>query len=300
MKRFHGERLQALTNRIGWEEGAALDGRLVSRSIESAQTKVERYHFEARKNVTEYDDVMNKQRQVVYNLRSRILAQDNLREEIVTMSEDLVEEAVLTICQARQRSSQWDIEKIKERFTFLCNAECVIDSDAGTSVQGVFDALRTQAKDKFLSHVAEQQAILDELRDHYLSQTTNPEEIEQINGHPQFKFETLEQNTMLEALDHFWNLHLKDMDHLREGIGLSAYGQKNPKHEYQKEGFVLFTRMLERLKESIVRTLCYGQLTKLEYQAHLEEEQLRRQEQIEAAKETHGDDVQQAAGNSIA
>jgi preprotein translocase subunit SecA len=301
MKRFHGERLQALTNRIGWEEGAALDGRLVSRSIESAQTKVERYHFEARKNVTEYDDVMNKQRQVVYNLRSRILAQDHLRDEILSMMEDLVEESVLTICQARQRSSQWDLEKLKERFLFLCNSECSIDPDASTNAQGIFDSLRTQAKERFLAHVSEQQAILDELREHYLSQTKEAAEIEQINNHPQFKFETLEQNTMLEALDHFWNLHLKEMDHLREGIGLSAYGQKNPKHEYQKEGFGLFARMLDRLKESIVRTLCYGQLTRLEeYQAAMQEEHARRQEQIAKSKEEHGEQTSHAANDGIA
>jgi preprotein translocase subunit SecA len=270
----------------------------VSRSIESAQTKVERYHFEARKNVTEYDDVMNKQRQVVYNLRSRILGQDNLRDEILTMIEDLVEEAVLAVCQARQRASQWDTDKLKERFTFLCNAECTIDSESGASVQGIFDALRNQAKERFLAHVSEQQIILDELREHYLSQASNQEEVNHINSHPQFKFETLEQNTMLEALDHFWNLHLKDMDHLREGIGLSAYGQKNPKHEYQKEGFVLFTRMLERLKESIVRTLCYGQLTRLEdYQAHLQEEERRRQQQIGSTREEHGDPAAQVASN---
>lgn len=286
MKRFGGERIQTMMSKMGWEEGAAIDGRLISRSIESAQKKVERYHFEARKNVTDYDDVMNKQRQVIYNLRNRILAMEGVRDEVLSMIEDLTEDMVLQVCDARQKPKDWDLEIIEERAHFLFSIKPSIRNDV-REPQAVFDAVREQARNYYLQHVAEQQGVLDELRAHYDRQAANSSESVQVSSE-EFRFESVEQSTMLESLDHHWNNHLKEMDHLREGIGLAAYGQKNPKHEYQKEGFQLFSIMLDRLKETIVRTLCYGKLSRLEeIQSQREAEQKRREEMEEKLRMTH-------------
>ena len=279
MKRFGGERIQNMMSKMGWEEGAAIDGRLISRSIESAQKKVERYHFEARKHVTEYDDVMNKQRQVVYNLRNRILHLEGIRDEIHAMMDDLIEDIVMQVCEQRQKPQNWELDVIVERIKFLCNVEIQIPEDLPLTQQTVFDYIREQVREYYRLHVNDQQGVLDDLRAHYEAEARAAQGEDVQLADEEFMFETIEQNAMLEALDHHWNNHLKEMDHLREGIGLQAYSQKNPKHEYQKEGFTLFSTMITRLNETIVRTLCFGQLSRIEeIQAQREAEQKRREE----------------------
>lgn len=145
MARFGGERMQAIMSRIGWEEGVAIDGRLISRSIENAQRKVEGHHFDMRKHVTEYDDVMNKQRQVIYNLRHKILFNDDIRAEIREMTDDLIEEVVTTICDEREKPVQWDLSKLQERFEFLFHQPLALPDELTLDQQEIFDRLRQAA-----------------------------------------------------------------------------------------------------------------------------------------------------------
>jgi preprotein translocase subunit SecA len=288
MMRFGGERIQTLMKRLGWEEGVAIDGKLISRSIESAQKKVEAYHFDSRKHVTDYDNVMNKQRQVVYNLRNKILEQDGVREEITTMLDDLLEECVFTVCMEEQKAVDWDLTLIEKRFQFLCRVPFTFAQDVSRDRQSLFDQVREAAQELYAKRVASLDERLKPL-----------ESLTASNGMPiriqisraenkAFDFATIEQDTILEAVDHFWNQHLQTMDHLREGIGLRGYGQKNPLHEYQREGFELFQRMLDSTKEATVRKLFYYEVPDAkDLIAHIEQEQKRREALEQQMKAVH-------------
>lgn len=255
MMRFGGDRIQAIMNRLGWEEGVAIDGALISRSIENAQKRVEGMHFESRKHVTEYDDVMNKQRQVVYNLRYKILNKEGIRDEILSMVDDLVEELVLEVCDEQKRPIDWDIDELKKRFAFYFNHELVIPDDIQIERQKIFDFLREEARTIYLVRAEEKQQRLAAL-----AEVANSEQSKILFEEEIPDYSSLEQKTFLEALDHYWNLHLQEMDELREGIGLRGYGQKNPLYEYQREGFLLFQQLLAALREVVVRKLYFEEI----------------------------------------
>ncbi len=274
MVRFQGERLQQLMTRMGWEEGMALDNSLMSHTIETAQKRVEAMHFESRKNVTEYDDVMNKQRQVIYNLRYRILKAEGIREQTLDTIDDLLEGSVTVVCDERSKPMDWDLSKLKERFVFLTGRELEFPSDLPLDRQSIFDAMREQARAIYTKHAEEQGAKLTGLSEIGVSPQLNRGLISQDAA---IGFEIIEQDTMLEAVDYFWRHHLQEMDHLREGIGLRSYGQKNPLYEYQREGFIMFQQMLEEMKETVTRKLYYHDVPSVEdVVAHLEEERARR------------------------
>lgn len=276
MMRFGGDRIQMLMKRLGWEEGIAIDGKLISRSIESAQKKVEAFHFDSRKHVTEYDDVMNKQRQVVYNLRNKVLSNEGVREEVLTMADDLLEDTVLSICSDDMKPKDWPLDQITDRFEFLFKEKCTLPGSADRQV--IFDNVRKQAREIYARRVPELSARLSELESLSANEAMPIRvQISRSEDKP-FDVTTIEQDTILETLDHLWNIHLQMMDHLREGIGLRGYGQKNPLHEYQKEGFLLFQRMLDATKEAIVRKLYYYEVPEArELIAHIQAEQKRRE-----------------------
>jgi preprotein translocase subunit SecA len=141
MVRFQGERLQQLMLRMGWEEGMALDHSLMSRTIEGAQKRVEAMHFDSRKHVTEYDDVMNKQRQVIYNLRSRVLNNENIREEIYELIDDLLEQSIQQHCDPRQKPVEWPLDALVERYEFLFGRKFAFSETIVLDQQVLFDAL---------------------------------------------------------------------------------------------------------------------------------------------------------------
>ena len=293
MVRFQGERLKHLMARMGWEEGMALDSSIMTRTIETAQKRVEAMHFESRKHVTEYDDVMNKQRQVVYNLRRRILNADNIRDQLLDMMDDLLESSVAAVCDERVRPVEWDLSKIQERFAFLTGRELELPSDMVLSSQTIFDVIRERARSIYAEHVETQSGKLVGLREIGVSPQLNRGP---LGGDAPVGFELIEQDTMLEAVDYFWRHHLQEMDHLREGIGLRGYGQKNPLYEYQREGFILFQQMLEEMKEAVVRKCYYHDVpSPEEIIAHIEEERKKRDALEGQMKLVHGSDVEPAS-----
>ncbi len=278
MKRFGGDRMQSVMKRLGWEEGVDLTGRMISRSIENAQKKVERFHFENRKHVTEYDDVMNKQRQVVYNMRNRVLFRENIEGETLSMIDDALETTVMTAFEEHPRGEDADIGKIKENFRFLFNADCVLKEGPRQDPQEIFDALREQARTLYEELKTRHQQVLDQLKETY-GQEGEKSYLVTHGGLKEydFQFATFLQDTILERLDHFWNLHLQAMDNLRDTIGLRGYAQQNPLHEYQREGFKLFSEMMEGMKQSVIRRAFYSDAV-LENLVHsFEEERMRRQ-----------------------
>jgi preprotein translocase subunit SecA len=293
MVRFQGERLQQLMLRMGWEEGMALDNRLMSRTIETAQKRVEAMHFESRKHVTQYDDVMNKQRQVIYDLRSRILRNDGIRSEIIDTIDDLLESAVTTICDERMKPVEWDLGKLAERFVFLTGRELSLAENVPLDRQSIFDFVRQKAHAIYAEHAQGQSDSLAGLNEIGVSPQLN-RGVVTVDG-PK-GFEVIEQDTMLEAVDYFWRHHLQEMDYLREGIGLRGYAQKNPLYEYQREGFVLFQRMLEEMNESVVRRLYFYVVPSVqEVLAHFEEERRRHAEREKQMQLMHGAAEEQEA-----
>ncbi len=277
MRRFAGDRIQQIMKRFGYEEGMAIDGRIVTHSIENAQKKVERFHFESRKHVTEYDDVMNKQRQVMYNLRNRILHQEGVRDEIFQMIEDLIEESVMAVCDDRKKPLEWNLDELSQRYEFLFKQPFKFESNIKLDAQNIFDALREQAKKHYADHVKIQSDRLEHLRKTYTEGSGIQISVAEHGKVFDFNYATLEQDALLEAIDKLWLQHLDEMDHLREGVGLRGYAQKNPKYEYQKEGFLLFAQMLENLKVVVVRQLFHSDINELEgLLAHIQQERARR------------------------
>jgi preprotein translocase subunit SecA len=254
MRRFAGERVQRIMDFLKVDKGTTLQGRMISGSIETAQRRVEGHHFDIRKHLLDFDDVMNKQRQVVYSERNGILADQEVRGRIQAMADDLIEESILSLCPESVKPTEWDLKALTERISFLFNKKFELVDEVQLTHQVLFDMVRKHFNEIYSKQI---EAIGDE------------------------QFHELEQHISLESLDQFWKNHLLDMDHLRDGIGLRGYGQKNPLHEYQREGFILFQRMLTARDEDVVRKLCSVRpLTQEEIQA-LEEAEMRRRQQRE-------------------
>ena len=245
--------------------------------------------------MTEYDDVMNKQRQVVYNLRNKVLSNEGVQGEVMTMVDDLLEETVLSVCAEETKPKDWDLQQILARYEFLFRDKAELPAQGQGDRQAIFDHFRNLARALYQRRIPELSAKLSELE----SLSTHAEtpirvQISRSEDKP-FNITTIEQDTILETLDHFWNIHLQMMDHLREGIGLRGYGQKNPLHEYQKEGFLLFQRMIETTKENVVRKLYYYEVPEAkELMAHIQAEQ-RRREALEKQMRMVHDSPEQAA-----
>ena len=149
MKRFGGDKHVDLMKKMGWREGMAIDSRIISRRIEAAQSRVERFHFEGRKQVTEYDDVLNKQRQVIYHLRNKALEGENLKGDIIEMVDDLVEDVIVQCCPEDQKPGLWQLDELTERYKFLFNSDIEIPESAYGDQQAIFDLLRNNAKDLY-------------------------------------------------------------------------------------------------------------------------------------------------------
>jgi len=247
MKRFGGEKLQALMMRMGMSEDEPLEGKIVSRAIENAQTRVEGYNFDIRKHLLEYDDVMNKQREVVYTERNRALEGKKVREQLLTYVDDLLEELVIATCEEGKKPITWELNKILEQFKFITGAELRVELPL--NAQEIFDIVRAKGKESYEKQV---EVIGDE------------------------QFTNLEQHIYLQSLDHHWKNHLLEMDHLKEGINLRGYAQKNPLHEYQREGFLMFQRMIRSVKMDVLRRLYSIRM--------LTEEEVRALEEAEAKK----------------
>jgi preprotein translocase subunit SecA len=213
------------------------------------------------------------------------------------MLEDLLEDAILAVCDDQKKPINWDLNQLKERYKFILNKELSLPSNLELSQQAIFDFLRTQAKNDYNQLASEQSAILANLKNNFSEKGISVSISEASEQTFDFTFETFEQSTFLENIDKLWLIQLQNMDHLREGIGLRGYGQKNPKHEYQKEGFELFKNMLEQLKEATVRAVTYTDASQLEdLLKHIAEEQERRSRIEEQMKLTHPTDEE--AGNA--
>ncbi|MBW1647911.1 MAG: preprotein translocase subunit SecA [Deltaproteobacteria bacterium] len=228
---FGGERITGIMERLGMEEGEPIEHNLISRAIENAQSKVEAHNFEIRKQLLEYDDVMNQQREVIYRQRREILEGENLRPAIEGMIQEAAERIAETHVDERAPAAEWDFTAIDEavynQFAFRLAPldETVLDN---------------------LNREGLSQLIYEEALDRYEAKEAR------FGAEP---FRQLERFVMLQTVDARWKDHLLTMDHLKEGIGLRGYAQQNPLMIYKKEGFEAFQDMIERISEETLRIL---------------------------------------------
>ncbi len=241
---FGSDRMASIMDRLGMEEGQPIEHNLVSKAIENAQKKVEARNFDIRKHLLEYDDVMNKHREIVYSLRKDILSGDGMREIVDDMMDEKVDELVARFTDPKAPPEDWDIQGLKESLIRLFGFRPLIGpQDMG---EEAFDALKDA---DLVDLVREQVHEAYEKRQNYLGRQD---------------MSSLEKFIVLQIIDNQWITHLQDMEHMKEGIGLRGYGQMDPLREYKKEGYALFEELMDRIREESLMTLSRIQLLRRE------------------------------------
>ena len=246
MRIFGGERVKALMFRLGMTEGVPIESGLISRRIENAQKSVEAQNFDARKHLLEYDDVMNKQRETIYGIRRSALEGKDQRDYVLGIAEDVARELVNTFCPREQHPDQWNTTQ----FLAEMNAQFGIDAKAAGADPGT------------LTHDALSDAAAEAVSTRYAEKETQ-------FGADLMRW--LERRIILDVVDSQWKDHLLSLDHLKEGIGLRGYGQKDPLVEFKKEAFTLFEDMMARIDNETVRYLFHIQVQQGEPPQQLEQ-----------------------------
>jgi preprotein translocase subunit SecA len=251
---FGGERVKALMYRLGMTEGVPIESKLISKRIENAQKAVEAQNFEARKHLLEYDDVMNKQRETIYSIRRSVLEGADQKAFVLEKAEETAFSLVDTYCPRDQHPAQWNTTQFANE---ALNQFGLDLKTAGIDIGA-------------LNHDQLGDALVEKARARY-------EEKEKLFGAPMLRW--LERRILLDIVDGQWKDHLLTLDHLKEGIGLRGYGQKDPLVEFKKEAFILFEDMMVRIDTEAVRFLFLMQPARPEEEAKQIERRQRRQQQ---------------------
>ena len=225
MRRFASDRMRSLMQRFGMSDGQAIESPLVSKSIGKAQKKVEEYHFEVRKQLMEYDEVMNEQRMLIYEMRQEFLQGINMKKTVLEWCEDCIDGAVQHYLPGELRHGEWETQEFCDWFERKFG-ELILSSDL----------------EDITSHEKIEELILDRVKEIYQKK-------EQEDGEESVRL--LERFLLLETIDVKWKEHLHSMDMLRSGIGLRGYGQVDPKVIYKKEGYEIFEEMLNTVKNEV-------------------------------------------------
>jgi preprotein translocase subunit SecA len=257
---FGAERISGIMDKIGIEEDQPIEHKYISRAIENAQKRVEGQNFDIRKHLLDYDDVMNRQRKVIYEQRKKVLRGDNLWADIEEMVEEIVDDLLSTYIPEKGHSEDLNLKGLDDALLKQFNLKLnLANSNEITSDQSSISELIIQNVQKLL-HDKENE-FGKELMDYLM------------------------KVIMLQAIDTQWKEHLLAMDHLREGIGLRGYGQKDPVREYQREGYEMFMEMIFRIKMDVLEKLC---LVKIQREEEVEEI---RQKQKQDYIMSRGEDV---------
>jgi preprotein translocase subunit SecA len=254
---FGSGRISGIMDKLGMEEDEPIEHNLISKAIENAQCKVEGHNFDIRKHLLEYDDVMNKQREVIYRQRREVLSGEDLEEVVADMTADQVEIVVAEFCNSRLASEDWDWTGFEEQMLELFHLTPNWSEEDRSGMDG--DSFREKIASMVKDQYAEQEA-------HNGTETQRH----------------LERIILLQNVDTHWKDHLLSMDHLKQGIGLRGYGQKNPLDEYKREGYDLFLRMVDTVKQTTVTTLMRVKVVQEDDVERLEAERRERQERERA------------------
>lgn len=239
MRIFASDRVRGMMSSLGMEKGEAIQARIVNRAIENAQRKVEGHNFDIRKNLLEYDDVSNDQRQVIYQQRRDLMASDDISETVAGLREEVVVQVFQQYVPPQSLEEQWDLDGLQQALLTEFGSE-----------QPVGQWL---AEDDELDEEKLVDRILNQIEEEYKNK-------EAAWSNAGIDMRTVEKQIMLQILDQRWKEHLATMDHLRQGIHLRAYAQKQPKQEYKRESFELFQDLLYNIKFDVVRMLSRMQI----------------------------------------
>jgi len=257
---FGAERISSVMDKIGMEEGQPIEHNLISKALENAQKKVEGQNFEIRKHLLEYDDVMNRQREVIYEQRKDVLSGKNLWSTCEDMLEEIVDEIVAEYVDEKLRPEEWNLKGLDDIVYKQFSLKPDFSKLSGdNSIDGEY------VSEKIISDV---KALLHHKEEKF--------------GKPLMEY--VMKIIMLQSIDAHWKDHLLAMDHLKEGIGLRGYGQKDPKREYQKEGYEMFMDMVYRIKEDTFEKLCWVQV--------------QMEDDIEQIRKTQSEDYVMSRGDS--
>lgn len=233
MRIFASDRVSAIMQKLGMEEGEAIESKLVSRAIENAQRKVEAHNFDIRKHLLDFDDVANDQRKVIYQQRNDLLEGETVVDEINAMRFDVIEEVIDGYIPRGSMDEMWDIKGLEEalqhEFDLPLDINLWLEQDKSLHEESIREKV----------HESLTKVIEDK------EKTITPDLMRRI-----------EKQIMLDVLDRHWKEHLVNMDHLRQGIHLRSFAAKNPKQEYKREAFDLFVQMLDNIKHDIIVFLC--------------------------------------------
>ena len=258
MRIFAGDRVIGMMRAMGLKEDEAIEHKMVSRSIENAQRKVEARNFDIRKNLLKYDDVANEQRQIIYTQRDAILAESSLKDGIIGMHEDVIEGLVGNYIPPGSVEDQWDVagleNALRQELTLDLPIQHWLNADRRLDEEGLLEKITQAGVDRYLA------------RREQMGDETAP---------------MLERHFMLQSLDRHWKEHLAAMDYLRQGIHLRGYAQKNPEQEYKREAFSLFQGLLGGIKSEVVQDLARVHLPTAEELAELEAQQQRDAESMQ-------------------
>ncbi|QUI62385.1 preprotein translocase subunit SecA [Pseudoalteromonas sp. A22] len=272
MRIFAGERMTNMMRKLGMQRGEAIEHPWVNRAIENAQRKVEARNFDIRKQLLEYDDVANDQRKVVYEQRNELLEEGDISETITAIREDVLNATIDQYIPPQSLAEMWDIPALEERLKNDFHVELPIAKWLEEDSKLYEEMLRDRiVEDVDKAYKQKEEMVGSDVLRHF------------------------EKAVMLQSLDQHWKDHLAAMDHLRQGIHLRGYAQKNPKQEYKRESFELFSQMLENLKIDVVGVLSKVQV-RAEEDVEKVEEQHRKSEQ--APREYQHEEVERVGGEA--
>ena len=248
LRLFGSERITGMMDKLGMEDGQPIENNMISRAIENAQTKVEAHNFNIRKQLLDFDDVMNQQRTVIYTQRRELMHAEKLEDYVLDMIQDVLDDVYSPVGESTPDS----LEDEEERSMLMGRLEEIFN------IKRLLPEVESPEKEKTLNAVHAH--------------------LEQLKADAGDQYEEVLRFFLLESLDRNWKEHLLQMDHLKQGIGLRGYGQRDPKREYKREGYELFEELLFRIKENVVRALCRLRIRKkeeVEGFRHKEQEDLR-------------------------
>jgi preprotein translocase subunit SecA len=244
---FGAERISGIMDKIGLEEGEPIEHKMISKAIENAQKRVEGQNFDMRKHLLEFDDVMNRQRQVIYEQRKKVLRGETLWEDIDEMLDEVVEELIPDFIDEKQHPEEWNLKGLDD-----------------TIYKQFFLRLNLSDPEKSFNSTQAEETIVAAVKSHLKKKAEDFGEA---------LMQHLMKMIMLQSIDTQWKDHLLAMDHLKEGIGLRGYGQKDPVREYQKEGYAMFMEMIYRIKADTLQKLCGVQIQREQDYEEMQEKQ---------------------------
>ncbi|WP_251978987.1 preprotein translocase subunit SecA [Salinicola avicenniae] len=263
MRLFGSDRVQRLMGALGLERGEAIEHKMVSNAVERAQKKVEGRNFDIRKQLLEYDDVANDQRRVIYDQRDEILAADDISDNVASIRDEVLVQTIAEYVPPQSLPEQWELAGLQDQLKQAFNLDLPLEQWA--------------EEDPHFNEELLRQRLLDQHRGQYAAK------VEAIGEEMMRRFE---KQVMLQVLDTRWKEHLQSMDHLRRGIHLRGYAQKNPKQEYKREAFELFQSLLYNIKHDVTRILSHVQVRRQEEVEDLERQRREALEREKAASQS--------------